>query len=1166
MTLEHLLPLLDDLTLPDGSTDRWHTEGLSGFVRPAVIASLVSRLKKPVLVVVARQSTADQLGGALAAVLPPQVQPLIWTTPDPLPFEQLPHDIDLSARRIVAMEGLQRIPVGEPQVVIATARALIAQVRTPASFNRDSVTVTVGARIDDRRLVAKLVGGGYRRESLADEPGTLSQRGGILDVCVPGAAEGVRIEFFGDEVDSIRLFDPATQRSTERIGSTTLLPAIEFDLHAREEGIRRIRGLRLDQLRPEVHDEWRELVGRLEAGIVPESVDLLASLFPNNDATVLDYLPADAFLVLIDPRSIEFEIHQIALRAQEIRQTLEQAREIPRGLPNPFADWQTVAKRLEHFPIWEMGAGRETQTRDLPIGTRFIDPPLVGGRFDRLAQEINERLGSGWRVVLATDQSERVSDLLAERGLVSDQARIDGSVATSSITGTLSVHHAVLPGGFAYPDARLLVLTDREIFGVEKSARPYNPIPRRQTGQARAFGAGAYVVHVQHGVGIYRGLVTLETGGIEREYLHVDYAEGDRIYVPVDQSDRLVPWDAPAGEPRISKLSSTEWVRTKERVRQAVREMALELLQLYAVRALARGHAYPPDSAWDLELAESFPYRETEDQLKAITEVKADLERPQPMDRLVCGDVGFGKTEVALRAAFKVVNDGWQVAILVPTTVLALQHYETFRDRLAAYPVQVEMLSRLRGPREQANIVERLAAGEVDIVIGTHRIVQRDVRFKQLGLLVVDEEQRFGVRHKEHIKQLRAEIDVLTMTATPIPRTLHMALTGIRDLSLITTAPQERVPIRTFVTERDDSVVREAILREISRGGQVFVVHNRVQSIYHTAGWIRELVPEASVVVGHGQMEERELERVVLAFIQREYDVLVCTTIIESGVDIPNANTIIIDNAHALGLTQLYQLRGRVGRASNRAYAYLLYPKATPLSAEARARLEAIQEATDLGSGFQLAMRDMEIRGAGNVLGAEQSGHIAAVGLELYTTMLEQAVEEIRSGNVIVETDDVNLDIAVDARIPADYVPDEQVRLTIYQRIAASQTPRALDDMRAELVDRFGPIPRDVERIIELVHLRQRAAAVGVTSIIERDGVITLKPVVGPRLDQSAMRRLLGGGIRVSPNQVRLTVDHLSVGRLEAVGTILGILEEMRERVLVQVGGQVESSSTFSSS
>jgi transcription-repair coupling factor (superfamily II helicase) len=571
--------------------------------------------------------------------------------------------------------------------------------------------------------------------------------------------------------------------------------------------------------------------------------------------------------------------------------------------------------------------------------------------------------------------------------------------------------------------------------------------------------------------------------------------------------------------------------------------MAFELVQLYAAREAGSGHAFPADTTWDREIEEAFPYVETIDQLRAINEVKADLESDQPMDRLVCGDVGFGKTEVALRAAFKVVNGGRQVAILVPTTVLALQHYESFRQRLAAFPVKIEMLSRLRSKKEQRITLEKLAAGEVDIVIGTHRLVQNDVKFKDLGLVVIDEEQRFGVRHKEFLKQLRTEVDVMTMSATPIPRTLHMSLAGIRDISIINTAPQARLPIRTFVTESSDALFREVILREIDRGGQVFVVHNRVQSIDKLAAHLRHLVPEATFGVGHGQMDEEVLEQLILSFVRKEFDVLISTTIIESGVDIANVNTMIIDNADTLGLTQLYQLRGRVGRGTRRAYAYLLYRPKKPLSIEAQERLEAIQEATELGAGMQVAMRDMEIRGAGNILGAEQSGHIGAIGYDLYIRLLAQAVEEIKRGAPIEEKQIVTLDLPLTALIPEQYVTDAELRLATYRRVAEVTSMSELEEMRDELIDRFGPIPDEVEHLFALIQVRLRCEFLGIESVVEREREIVLRPVDTRSIDRGRLERELGSAIRFTPNLVRIRVVDLRRPWQQALEMVLDTIE-----------------------
>lgn len=1098
-----------------------------------------------------RQEVADRLSASLASFLAPEEEILLWSAPDPLPYEQMPHDSGLSARRIEILGTLFDRRRQEPPIVVTTVRALAVYVRSPESFERDTISIKLGQRMDMAELQRSLVKAGYVQEPVAGVPGTFSRRGGIIDVYSPGEREGTRIEFFGDEVDGIRRFDPLTQRSTSKAKSLILLPSLEFDLSDIAAGLTRLGQLDADALRPEVRDEWSEVLARLAEGDTPEAVDLISTAFPGNHSTLIDYLPEDSLVIQIEPESLKLQAEQMELRAEEVRQTLEQAFEIPAGFDQPFADWEQLAAACSGFDCWSIGQQpEESAGSDLTTGSAFADPPVFGGKLDDIVESTARLLADGWSIVFASDQSERLTDILTD-GDIYPRVTKRGSAAipTPPGPGTVDVVHAVADGGFSVPESRLLLLTDLEVFGIRKTVRPpVKPRPVRPSQLAR-FTDGSYVVHVEHGVGTYRGLVTMATTGVDREYLQVDYADGDRLYVPVDQADRLSPYQSPAGSPRITKLSSPEWARSKSRVRKAVREMAFELLQIYAAREAARGHAYPPDSTWDAELSESFPYTETPDQEKAIIDVKADMESHLPMDRLVCGDVGYGKTEVALRAAFKAVNDGWQVAILVPTTVLALQHLSTFKERLSAFPVNIEMLSRLRTRTQQKDILRRLAEGEVDIVIGTHRLLQRDVKFKRLGLLVVDEEQRFGVTHKEHIKRMRAEIDILTMTATPIPRTLHLALTGIRDLSLITTPPQERVPIRTFVTARDDNVVREAILREMARGGQVYVVHNRVQSIFTVAEWLRKLVPEASIDVGHGQMDEKELERIIVDFMEHRFDVLVCTTIIESGVDIPNANTMIIDNAHTLGLTQLYQLRGRVGRGSNRAYAYLLYPPHVPLSLEATERLEAIQEATDLGSGFQIAMRDMEIRGVGNVLGAEQSGHIAAVGLDLYTRMLARAVDEIRAGHPIMDQEDVTIDIAVDARIPESYIEDESIRLTTYQRIAEARNGRALREIVEELHDRFGEVPEETLRLVDLVSLRHRATTAGITSIVERDGDIIIRPVAGADLEQMRLRRELGDGVRVTPNQVRLNVDSLKVDRWKAVSAILREIDVERQSV-----------------
>lgn len=811
----------------------------------------------------------------------------------------------------------------------------------------------------------------------------------------------------------------------------------------------------------------------------------------------------------------------------------------------------------------------------------------------------------------------------SERGQfsISRDIQSNASVQQADQPSAFSAIHGSLDEGFRSPDLGLTLYSDTEIFGW-RQRRPVAERRRRRDRSAeeratflRGLKLGDYVVHIEHGIAQYDGLVRRSVGGIERDYLNLLYAAGDRLYVPVDQIDRVSRYIG-AGDtaPQLTRLGTQEWERAKRKARQAVEELADELIHLYAERQLADGFAFSPDTEWQRELEASFPYVETADQLRALVDVKNDMEMSQPMDRLICGDVGFGKTEVALRAAFKAVQDGKQVAILVPTTVLAQQHYDTFMRRMAAFPVKIEMISRFRTPKEQQAIVHQLWRGEIDIVIGTHRLLSKDISFKNLGLLVIDEEQRFGVRHKERIKTMRANVDVLTLTATPIPRTLHMALAGIRDLSVIDTAPEDRLPIKTYVLPYEDATVREAMLRELERGGQIYFVHNRVHSIYYIASKLKQLVPEAEIAIGHGQLEERQLERVMLEFFSGKDDVLVCTTIIESGLDVPNANTLIIDDATNYGLAQLYQLRGRVGRSAQRAYAYLLYHQDKPMTPEAQERLEAIQEATELGAGFRIAMRDLEIRGAGNLLGAEQSGHIAAVGFDLYSRLLEQAVKTLKSqlieANLLGSsqiadgsrqkdeqgagtTDDlspkpshdssretqeqernapapplrprrqtlkvdekvlvaplVTLDLPLDAYLPNEYVADERVRLSVYQRMAEAQTPEAVRELRNDLRDRFGDLPEAAESLLQWLLIKAMALRAGVSSIVTTDEefIVRLPDRSQSLMDREKLRRRYGrdASVRIGPQYVRL--DRRSLNRSgsdEWLAALTGVLETL---------------------
>ncbi len=1126
--------------------------------RAAILAALVESRNQPTVIVTARQDSAEEIAGSLAEYT--GSEPLIWPAPEALPYEQLPVDRTTSARRV---EILANLVDGEARAIVVPASALTQMVNPPEILERERITLQVGQRLRLDQLITSALEQGYELLPMVTEPGQISRRGGIVDIFPPASEHAIRLDLFGDEIESIRLFDPETQRSVERLESIALLPPLEVSLARADQAAAALKQLDATHLRPEVEEEWNRLLQRTEHRNVKTGIEILAPYLVERPGTLLDYLPDDHLIVFVEPSSVRLSIEQIEAQSEELRDALESAGELPVGLRRTYLTWDEISDRL--------ASTRQVSFGSIPIGWKpsvarpieemsmfATEMTLFGGRLDRLIERVQELLTDDWAIVVATEQARRLSEVLEEYGVfprVRKETAGRGVQDLPPSPSTIEVIHARLNGGWSNDEIKLLLLTDREIFGYRHVVR--TPSRRRNAAIAPAIDkleVGSYVVHTEHGIAKYSGIVRLTLNEVEREYLLLEYAENDRLYLPVDQIDRITTYEGGGLSPKLTRLGSPEWARIKQRVRRAVREMAFDLLQLYAARESAQGSPLAPDTVWDRELEESFPYKETVDQLKAIQDVKGDLQQIRPMDRLVCGDVGYGKTEVALRAAFKAVNSGFQVAILVPTTILALQHTRSFQARLAPFPVRIEMLSRLRTRQEQTQVIKDLEAGQVDIVIGTHRLLQTDVRFRRLGLLIIDEEQRFGVAHKEMLKRARTDVHVLTMTATPIPRTLYMALSGIRDLSVINTAPRDRTPIRTFVTPSGDRLIREAILREIGRGGQIYFVHNRVQSIYHVLQHLQRLVPEARFRVGHGQMDEQELERVMLEFVEHEFDVLICTTIIESGVDIPNVNTVIIDHAHHFGLTQLYQLRGRVGRSNHRAYAYLLYDDKRALSQEAVARLEAIQEATELGAGFQIALRDLEIRGAGNILGAEQSGHIAAVGFDLYTRMLATAVEEVRQGHPIEEPESVTVDLPIEAIIPESYAGSEEVRVDLYKKFAAIRSYGELRDLQEELIDRFGPLPDPVIRLTDLARLRIRASDLGITSIIEREGEVYIRPVVGSRLNQSTLRRQLGDGVYVTPNQVRMNLARIDSDVWNAVTIAVGEIEDADATILSVAG------------
>ena len=1019
-----------------------------------------------------------------------------------LPLERAHPEHDESAERLAVLAELGAAPRG--LVVVAPLLALVQRTLGAQQLAAARLTVRVGERIGQRTLLERLVAGGYEPSVEVTGIGEFAHRGGLVDAWPPGAAGPVRIELFGDEVESIRSFDPMTQGSRRRIEETHLPPASEF-LPA--DGWEAALGRAPDDLT----DLLREDAARLAQGDLAEAAETWAPLLAAGPAA--DHVPDGAHLVLTDLGELRALAVQLDTQAADRRAGLVAGGELPAGWPLPYDAAATLAD-LEARATERLEEQAETEPGYAPA------PPLPG-RAERAGQWLIDLAADGKAVVVTTDQASRVGELLEEAG---HPLAPSAELHQAPEAGGIGLVHGSLSSGFAHEPSGLLVLTDRELFGATRVRRltaAKRVVTRDLIGKLQP---GDHVVHVDHGIARYVGMTQRTFGDDVREYLQLDFAGTDKIFLPADQIGRITRYSGgPA--PALSRLGGTDWERTKRRVRRAVGNLARELIEIYAARESAPGFAFSADTTWQRELEESFPYTETPDQARSIEEVKADMLRQRPMDRLVVGDVGYGKTEVALRAAFKAVQDGKQVAVLVPTTVLAQQHLLTFQRRLSAFPIEIGMLSRFVPKKEQERIVEGVADGTVDILIGTHRILSKDIAFADLGLLVVDEEQRFGVGHKERIKAMRKEVDVLTLSATPIPRTLHLSLVGIRDLSVIETPPEARLPIQTRIAEDDDGLVRDAISREIDRGGQVFYVHNRVETIEAAAERVRRLVPGARVAIGHGQMAEGMLERVMLDFSDGKFDVLVCTTIIESGLDIPNANTIIIVRADTFGLAQLYQLRGRVGRSDRRAHAYLLHRRGMPMTPIARKRLHAIFSASDLGAGYQIALSDLEIRGAGNILGGEQHGFMAAVGFEMYTRLLAEAVDMLRGRRPVPEPAAVRVDLPGSAYLPDDYIHDSGAKLEAYRRFAQLRSQADADALRADLRDRYGPIPSPVEGLFTAVRVRMAAEAAGVPEVRAEDRQVTFKWARMPdRRQVSVALQVAGFRPDTASNQVRIPV------------------------------------------
>ena len=1127
-----------------------HLTGLRGGARAAVVSELVrAEPSRAVLCLTPASKAGDALADDLRSMLGDAGAQRLRAFPrhDTPPYDRfspqpfvLAQRMDVLYRLLAAAGAGESSPSREPApIVVAPWTALATRVPSRAAVRARSVEVAVGRSIDRDAFVETLVAAGYARMPLVEERGEISVRGGILDVFPPQRARPVRIELLGDEVESIRSFDAASQRSQERLESVVCAPPREL-LFDRETVIERSNAIRaLGESEKIPHRHVDEVIDALLRGSVPPGAEALAPLLQPGLETFLDYLPEGALVVVDDEAAGRERLERYAAEAfgnydaacgsGRLACAPEQVLVPPDALVAGVAALRPV--HLDRLDVAEGPGGAERYNvrsyghdalrREL-VKARTSEQAL-GPLVDRLAEWVAER----WRVTLATpvlSGAERLRELLASYDVPVHLATDSRPVARWSSPGRIEIRVAAVSEGFSLPIERLAVVAEEEIFGPRERHRAAR-ISLMESAAIEGLGQlapGDPLVHAEHGIGIYRGLVPLELGGASGEFLRLEYEGGDRLFVPVHRLSLVQRYVGADGHaPRLDRLGGNTWEKAKRSVRRSIRDMAKELLALHAARELAEGHAYAPRDRHLEEFEAAFPHEETPDQLAAIEDVLADLQRPRPMDRLVCGDVGYGKTEVAVRAAFRVVMEGKQVAVLVPTTILAQQHEETFRKRFEGYPVRIESLSRFRSAKDAKAVLEGLRSGTLDVVIGTHRLLSKNVEFRDLGLLVIDEEHRFGVAHKERLKQLKKSVDVLTLTATPIPRTLQMAFTGIRDLSVIQTPPADRLSIRTQVSRFSDSLIREAILREVRRGGQVFFVHNRVHSIDAMAEHLRRVVPEAKLLVAHGQMSEHELEKKMLAFMHGEADVLLCTTIVESGLDIPRANTILVNRADTFGLAQLYQLRGRVGRSSHRAYAYLLVRSEEGLTADAERRLEAIQDLAELGSGFRLASMDLEIRGAGNLLGAEQSGNLAALGYDAYMQMLEEAVAELRGQPLEVEVDpEIRLPVA--AKLPESFVPDVSQRLVLYKRLASSREDAEVDRVRDEILDRYGRLPPEAENLLHVIRLKVLARRLGIAAVDLARGELVLTAGPAARIDpRQLVRRVLG-----AEPKLRVTPDH----------------------------------------
>lgn len=1133
---------------------------LYGSARAFTISEYFKKTLKQCLVIVPSDDDAENFCTDLSFFIGKEFVS-IYPAPETLPFEMLSPHPDISAARLNTLYKLTKNDIG---ILVATPQAILQKIIPKDIIEKHIRPVKKSEEIDRDKLIEDMVQMGYSRTALVEMTGEISIRGGILDIFSPLYPKPVRMEFFGSNVESIRPFDPDTQRtlktetreegmviSNDGLDEVTIIPCREIILNdeTKRRVLRKIRERTIElELTRDAADALSE---RIAENIHFSGMESLMPLFYENTETIFSYLAEDSNLFIVDEQRVLEEMDRFAKEVQEMEKKMTEKRQF---FVKPFEFYlskeETVSLLAKRAVVNITNITNQGRTFALSSISntdvrQAISYTKEEGKLKPLVDMLNGWQKDDWNIFLithSTGSGERLKELLANYGLnaVWTGQKAEGIERFPLLPASHIPHPIIVSGGlttgFRIPDLKLAVITEDEIFGERiKKRKPSTRHIDTFLTQMSDLETGEPVVHTHHGIGIYQGLKRIKVTDIENDFLLIEYLDGDKLYLPVTKLNLVGKYTGVEGRmPAIDKLGGTSWKKTKLRVKKSVEAAAKELLELYAARKTAKGFAFSKPDRLFIEFEESFEYDETPDQISAIQDVLKDMEDEKPMDRLICGDVGYGKTEVAMRAAFQAVADNKQVAIVVPTTILAQQHYLTFKKRFSEYPVTIEVISRFKSHKEQKAVLQKLAAGTADIIIGTHRLLQKDVSFKDLGLVVIDEEQWFGVVHKERLKQMRKEVDILTLTATPIPRTLHLSLSGIRDLSIINTPPEDRLAIKTIVTIFDDETIRDAVIREISRGGQVFFVHNRVESIWRMQGYLAKIVPEARIEVAHGQMDRHKLEKVMLGFMNKGFDILLSTAIIESGLDIPSANTIIINRADRFGLAQLYQLRGRVGRSRHRAYAYLLISPEKSITKDAEKRLRIIQELSELGSGFKIASHDMEIRGAGELLGHAQSGRIADVGFELYTQMLEETIMEMKGETKEISIEpEINLKIA--AFIPDNYIYDMRQRLNIYKRLASCRTKEEIEDLKIEIIDRFGKLPDITQNLISIIELKLMLKTLKALDASQRGDKLYITLTKDTRIPPKHILNLL----KRHPKKIRLTPDRI-VMSIDAEKGVLG--------------------------